>query len=76
MIQRVRRRIGQRLRPRYTHSGDHAHDVGTLLGKLHGTLDNALEPINWESGPPPPGAQVNVQVVRLVAVFGNLRAGR
>lgn len=76
MIQRLRRRMGQRPRPRCTHSSDHAHDVGTLLGNPHGTLDNALEAINWESGSPPPGTQVDVQVVRLVAVFGGLGAGR
>lgn len=48
----------------------------TFLGDLDCTFDDVLEPIDWEPGSPSPGTQVNVQVVRFVVVFADLRATR
>jgi len=50
--------------------------MAALLGNTDGTFNDVLEPIDREPGSPSPRSQVDVQVVRFIAVFANLRATR
>lgn len=59
----INQRVMRRLGPQRTHGGGHAHNVAALLGESNSTLNDALDPIDWELGSPFARAQANAKVV-------------